>query len=101
MTLLTGFLVLWCGLGDVTAILAAAYGRDFLAWLVLGVLFGVFSLILVIALPKPGPAGESASAPTAAGNKECPGCHAHVIDWARKCKHCGHSFDQLSASSAA
>ena len=93
MTLTTGMLVLWFGLGAVTAILAVAYRRDFVTWLILGMLFGVFALILVIALPKPVQSTARPGTPAATGDKECPKCHAHVIEWARKFKHCGHSFE--------
>lgn len=96
MSLTIGMLFLWVGLGVTTAVIAAAYGRDFFAWLGLGVLFGVFALIVVIALPKPDPKAANAGSP-GAGNKECPKCHGHTIDWARKCKHCGHAFEGTEA----
>ena len=94
MDFVTGFAVLWIGLGVVTAILAGAYNRNVVMWLIWGLLFGIFALILVIALPKPDPAQAAQQTGSAdAGNKRCPKCSAWVIDWARKCRHCGHAFE--------
>lgn len=91
MSLIAVFAFLWIGLGVTSAVIAAAYGRDFIIWLMLGVLFGLFALVLVIALPKPT---AGASAPSGkAGDRQCPECHKWTIEWARKCKHCGHSFE--------
>lgn len=93
MDLTAGLVFLWIGFGVTSAVIASAYGRDFILWLVLGVVFGLFALIAVIALPKPesavkgGPTGK-------AGDRECPECHGWTIDWARKCKHCGHAFSE-------
>jgi len=44
------FLVIWIGLGVVTAIAAQARGRNFLAWLAIGMLTGVFGLIAVLVM---------------------------------------------------
>ena len=99
MSLIAVFAFLWIGLGVTSSVIAAAYGRDFILWLVLGVLFGLFALVLVIALPKPE-AVASASAGKA-GDRQCPECHKWTIEWARKCKHCGHSFEGGAISQAA
>lgn len=95
MSLTIGMVVLWVGCGVSSAVIAAAHGRDFFTWLALGVLFGVFALIVVVALPKPN-ANAAQSGPAGAGDKECPKCHGHTIEWVRKCKHCGHAFDDAS-----
>ncbi len=44
------FIVIWIGLGVVTALAAQARGRSFLAWLVIGCLTGIFGLIAVLVM---------------------------------------------------
>ena len=41
---------IWIAFGVVTALAAQARGRSFLAWLVLGCIFGVFALIAVLVM---------------------------------------------------
>lgn len=43
---------LWLGIAALTAIIAASKGRSFFAWLILGMLFSVLSLIAVCAMPQ-------------------------------------------------
>ena len=51
-----GFLIIWIGLGVVTALAAQARGRSFAAWLAIGCLTGIFGLIAVLVMEnlKPG-----------------------------------------------
>lgn len=46
------FAVLWIGFAVVTAIAAAARGRNFLGWLVIGALTGIFGLIAVLVMNR-------------------------------------------------
>lgn len=100
MTLVAGLGFLWIGFGVTSAVIAAAYGRNFFLWLVLGLLFGVFALVTVIALPKPATAPVTSTAVGAAGDKQCPKCRGWTIEWARKCKHCGHRFSGVENKAA-
>jgi len=45
-----GFLILWIGLGVVTALAAQARGRSFGLWLLIGCLTGIFGLIAVLVM---------------------------------------------------
>jgi hypothetical protein len=100
MTLIAGLGFLWIGFGVTAAVIAAAYGRDFFLWLTLGLLCGVFALVLVIALPKPAATAAIPSAAGGAGDKQCPKCSGWTIEWARKCKHCGHQFADSGSKAA-
>lgn len=44
-------LLIWIGLAVATAAIADAKGRSAFGWLVAGVLFGVFALIVVAVIP--------------------------------------------------
>jgi uncharacterized membrane protein YeiH len=44
------FLVIWIGLGVVTALAAGARGRNPFVWLLIGCLTGVFGLIAVLVM---------------------------------------------------
>lgn len=44
------FLVVWIGLGVVTALAAHARGRSFIIWLLIGCLTGFFGLIAVLVM---------------------------------------------------
>lgn len=44
------FLIIWIALGVVTALAAQARGRDFLPWLLIGTVTGVFGLIAVLVM---------------------------------------------------
>ncbi len=57
------FTAMWVGFGVVTAIAAAARGRNFLGWLVLGCLFGVFGLLSVLVM-RPVAQSSTANTPT-------------------------------------
>lgn len=100
MTLIAVLGFLWIGFGVTSAVIAAAYGRDFFLWLVLGLLFGVFALVLAIALPKPSAATGTSTAVGGSGDKQCPKCRGWTIEWARKCRHCGHQFSDAESKAA-
>ncbi len=44
------FIFIWIAFGVVTALAAQARGRNFLAWLVIGLLTGIFGLIAVLVM---------------------------------------------------
>lgn len=43
-------ILIWIGLGVVTALAAQARGRSFLGWLAIGCLTGVFGLVAVLVM---------------------------------------------------
>ncbi len=46
------FVAIWLGFAVVTALAAAARGRSFIAWLVIGALTGIFGLIAVLVMER-------------------------------------------------
>ena len=85
------FLIVWLAFAVVTAIVASHKGRSTAGWLILGLCFGFFALIIVALL------GSLKVAPVLAGGEiatpethvRCPDCRELVRMDARKCKHCG------------
>ena len=51
------FVPIWIGFAFITAIAASARNRSFLAWLLIGALFGVFALLAVLVM-KPETEGH-------------------------------------------
>jgi hypothetical protein len=52
------FFIVWLFLGILTAVVAAAKGRDWLTWFALGVAGGIFALAYVAFAPRGVPAPE-------------------------------------------
>jgi len=73
---------LWLGCAVAATWIGVAKGRSGLAWAMLGLLFGLFALIVVACLPRriQGPAPET--------HVKCPDCKELVLREARVCKHC-------------
>jgi len=44
------FIIIWIGLGIVTALAASARGRNPIVWLLIGCLTGIFGLIAVLVM---------------------------------------------------
>lgn len=48
--------ILWIMFGVTAAVIATSKGRSFIGWLILGLLFGIFALVAVCAMPRIGEA---------------------------------------------
>jgi len=92
-------LVAWIMCAITTAIIAGSRDRSAVAWLFIGLIMGVFGLILVIVLPaanrRLAPASFNNAFPLiGAGRKkvesgvQCPDCKQEVELTARQCPHC-------------
>lgn len=75
--------------GLVAMLVARSKGRSGVAWFLLGVLLGPFSLVVVI-LPS---LKIDPNAPTAKTHVRCPECRELVLQDATVCKHCGSKIE--------
>lgn len=74
---------LWLGCAIAATWIGVAKGRSGFAWAILGLLFGLFALIVVACLPR-----ISRGRPTPQTHVKCPDCKELVLKDARVCKHC-------------
>ncbi|WP_457812116.1 zinc ribbon domain-containing protein [Sinorhizobium meliloti] len=98
-------LVIWIICGVVTAIIAASKGRSGAGWLLVGLLLGIFGVILIACLPAlvkevPRTPQQYAAIQEPRREKNCPDCGETVLDVAKVCKHCGYRFDHTQAIKA-
>lgn len=87
---------IWLACGVFSAIIAAAKGRSFFGWLILGCIFGIFALLAVGFMPSKRYDQTDDDEPVLPGRrrtlKRCPECAEDVMAEAHVCKHCGHRF---------
>lgn len=85
-------LLFWLFCAAATAIIAGARGRSVIGWLLLGLLFGIFALIVVAVIPAP---------PDHIVNRRdylpCPFCREPINKYSTKCKHCHSSVKLVRA----
>lgn len=98
-------LVIWIICGVVTAIIAASKGRSVAGWLLVGLVLGIFGIILIACLPAlvkeaPRSPPQYAAIQEPRLEKNCPDCGETVLYVAKVCKHCGYRFDHTQAIKA-
>ena len=79
------FIVLWLGSAIVCAAIADAKERLSMVWFLLGLIFGVFALLVIAILPTLGTEQQRL---TAGGYVPCPDCREPVRHDARICRYC-------------
>lgn len=81
-------LIIWIGLGVLTAIAAKSRNRNQFGWLILGMIFGIFALAAVLIMP-PEAAEPAAKGPTPETHHLCPDCSKLIPKTTRTCPGCG------------
>lgn len=87
--------LIWFALALVNAFIATAKGRAGFGWFLLGLLFSIFSTIVLIAIPsvqekKPYRLAKPSEI------KNCPDCGEPILKVARVCKHCGYRYEEVA-----
>jgi Zn finger protein HypA/HybF involved in hydrogenase expression len=98
------FIVVWIICGIVTGVIASAKGRSGFGWLIIGMLLGIFGVILIACMPSLRAQTVAFAAPALAVDdrptKNCSECGETVLAVANVCKHCGHRFDGIKSVTA-
>jgi cytochrome bd-type quinol oxidase subunit 2 len=82
---MTLFFILWLGCAIFCWVVANSKGRFAGVWFLLGLVFGIFALIAVAALPSVLPPKD---APNPKTHVKCPDCRELVLKDANVCRHC-------------
>jgi len=91
-------LVAWLLCGAISAFLASRKERAALGWLLVGMLFGPFGLLLAILVPsKKRPGAQKRVKPGT--YRECPYCAELIKAEAIKCGHCSEPVDPVKTES--
>lgn len=85
------YIALWLFLAIACAVVASSKGRSAFGWLLLGVFFSFFALLVVAILPsiRPVVVKSGEPEPTPQTHVRCPDCAELVRKEASKCRHCG------------
>ena len=86
-----GYLIFWVACGILAAVIASNKGRSGFAWFFIGLITGIFGLILALVI-KEDPDEMQKKAIASGGNKKCPYCAEIVKSEAIVCKHCGRDL---------
>ncbi len=78
-------ITVWLGCAVIAALIASSKGRSAGGWLFMGIILGIFAVVIIAVLPKIEPPSPP--------QKQCPDCGETVLSVANVCKHCGHRFD--------
>lgn len=88
------FIMLWLAFAILSAIIGGSKGRSAIGWLLLGIVFGVFALIAVIAMPAKtkmaaGGPQQSPASINVTPPRICANCRTANSPTFRYCSNCG------------
>jgi hypothetical protein len=78
-------LLLWIGCAVACWVIANSKARLAGIWFLLGLVFGIFALIVITVLPSQA---RDPNAPSPDTHVKCPDCREFVLKGASVCKHC-------------
>ncbi|MGA1804449.1 zinc ribbon domain-containing protein [Rhizobium sp. HT1-10] len=97
-------LTVWLICGVVTAIIAGSKDRNWVGWLLIGLVLGIFGVILIACMPSLSPQLVAVSSAHQQAehraSKTCPECAETVLMEANVCKHCGFRFNSVKTISS-
>lgn len=83
------FIFLWIiAFPIICAVIASAKGRSGIGWLIAGLFFGIFAVILIAILPA-NSEGIAQNELRKGKKKVCPHCAETILVAARVCRYCG------------
>lgn len=93
-------IIAWIVCGVFAAIIASSKGRSFLAWLILGLLFGIFALLASGFMPSINKSEAQSQIDKKIKSitndeRKCPFCAEIIKKEAKLCKHCGKEVEPI------
>jgi hypothetical protein len=88
-------ILVWLGCAFVSAFIAVAKRRSGFGWFLLGLIFGIFSTVVIAVIPAVTEAKPYRMA-RPDEIKRCVECGEVVLKVAKVCKHCGYRFQAVS-----
>lgn len=73
--------LIWVAFAIICAIIASNKNRSAVGWFILGLIFGIFALIVIACLSR-------LDVPMGADSRKCPHCAETILKAAKICKHC-------------
>lgn len=90
------FFFIWIICAIVCAVIASSKNRSGAGWFFLGLLLGIFGVIIIACLSKVEPTIIGGAGPAVAYRK-CPHCAETILAEAKVCKHCQRDVNAVES----